>query len=517
MFAAGDETMVSITVFDFEGNSAQCELMASFADQLEPEILCPENINVGTDDNLCGAQVEFDLPEVSDNCPNWDLAQTAGPESGSVFLIGVTTLTFEASDASGNLATCSFDIVVSDVIDPTIECPPNIVTCTQWVEFGWPVATDNCGVGEVYQTDDTGFSTEMDFPFGETILTYEVMDDAGNISGCSLSVTIQDEILAAWEQIPASICETSEPIDFNLLVSAGFNFIWSGDIPETGILDPSVLPPGDYEATLIASLGLCESDSTQSFSISAFPEISLEESMGVCGMEAAVEGFNDIGEILWVGPDEIVFSDELGPATDVYSNSYGTFTITFQAYNGSCFTAEQMVISFDEPVNDPYAGDDQDLYFSHASRFEGSYEGPGGVLWTVEEGSGSIASYTDPQSEVSDLNVGSNRFILTAGNGSCPVKKDTVMITVHDLFIPNGFTPNGDNQNDLFTIRGLEQWTGTELVVFNRWGNEVYASKDYQNSWDGFGVNGKPLTDDTYFFIIKLNGEEHKGYVVLRR
>ncbi|MBW4890231.1 gliding motility-associated C-terminal domain-containing protein [Mucilaginibacter sp. HMF5004] len=86
------------------------------------------------------------------------------------------------------------------------------------------------------------------------------------------------------------------------------------------------------------------------------------------------------------------------------------------------------------------------------------------------------------------------------------------------LRVPNLFTPNGDGINDVFEIRGLEQYYANELIIVNRWGNEVYHSTHYQNNWTGGGLN-----EGTYFYTIKVmrtattETETYKGYVTLSR
>ena len=84
--------------------------------------------------------------------------------------------------------------------------------------------------------------------------------------------------------------------------------------------------------------------------------------------------------------------------------------------------------------------------------------------------------------------------------------------------IPTLFTPNGDGVNDGFIIKDLANYAANELIVLNRWGNEVYRQPNYQNSWSGTGLN-----EGTYFYIVKLkkaNGDSwviQKGYVTLIR
>ena len=82
-----------------------------------------------------------------------------------------------------------------------------------------------------------------------------------------------------------------------------------------------------------------------------------------------------------------------------------------------------------------------------------------------------------------------------------------------EIIIPNVFSPNNDNQNDALNFSGVEYYENTKLQVFNRWGNEVFASANYKNTW-------RPANEPegTYFYILKMeNGKEYTGHVTLLR
>ncbi len=101
-------------------------------------------------------------------------------------------------------------------------------------------------------------------------------------------------------------------------------------------------------------------------------------------------------------------------------------------------------------------------------------------------------------------NIGLYHFINTNANGCA----DTVLVNViaPDMGIPNIFTPNGDGKNDTFHIRDLESYQGSQLLIFNRWGNEVYHSDNYLNNWDGGN-----LAEGTYYYL--LNRRERSGAI----
>ena len=101
-------------------------------------------------------------------------------------------------------------------------------------------------------------------------------------------------------------------------------------------------------------------------------------------------------------------------------------------------------------------------------------------------------------------NIGLYHFINTNVNGC----GDTVTVSViaPDMNIPNIFTPNNDGKNDVFKIKDIESYVGSQLIVFNRWGNEVYRSDNYLNNWDGGN-----LAEGTYYYL--LNRREHSGTI----
>ncbi|MBI4645033.1 MAG: gliding motility-associated C-terminal domain-containing protein, partial [Bacteroidia bacterium] len=94
---------------------------------------------------------------------------------------------------------------------------------------------------------------------------------------------------------------------------------------------------------------------------------------------------------------------------------------------------------------------------------------------------------------------------VTAENGC--INLDSVLIRVIPaLFIPSGFTPNNDGDNDDWDIGYSEFYPDMEVQVFNRWGKELFYERGYTEKWDGT-YKGKPLPAGTYYYIIKLNDE----------
>lgn len=112
------------------------------------------------------------------------------------------------------------------------------------------------------------------------------------------------------------------------------------------------------------------------------------------------------------------------------------------------------------------------------------------------------------------------RYIYTVSDPDVPgcSFSDTLIIYGYDIlcgepevFIPDAFTPNGDNDNDVFYVRGLNV-REVEVRIYNRWGNEVFYSNDKDFGWDG-KVNGVMQDQGVYNYYIKATCTNSKTFV----
>jgi len=87
------------------------------------------------------------------------------------------------------------------------------------------------------------------------------------------------------------------------------------------------------------------------------------------------------------------------------------------------------------------------------------------------------------------------------------VTVDNCQIEFDPEFIPNAITPNGDGINDVWEIEGLKYFTGNTVAIFNRWGEKLFGTTNYDNSWDGT-YNGKLLASGTYYYVILTDEAE---------
>ena len=94
------------------------------------------------------------------------------------------------------------------------------------------------------------------------------------------------------------------------------------------------------------------------------------------------------------------------------------------------------------------------------------------------------------------------------------------------LTVFNEFSPNDDGANDVFFIECIEQYPNSLLQIYNRWGNEVFSAKGYDNSWDGTSVNrstigaSNKLPVGTYYYTLAPgdgNAPARSGWLYISR
>lgn len=198
---------------DAAGNRGNCTFTITVIDAEDPTISCPSTIVQGNDHGVCGAAVTYSVA-AADNCSGEQLTQLSGQANGSVFPIGTTNNEFQVTDASGNTASCSFSVTITDTEAPTISCPislnesNDLDQCGRFVTYLVPIGADNCPGSSTVMT--TGLGSDVQFPIGTSTETYTVTDAAGLTASCSFSISIhdnQDPVIALVGENPVILCE----------------------------------------------------------------------------------------------------------------------------------------------------------------------------------------------------------------------------------------------------------------------------------------------------------------------
>lgn len=226
----------------------------------------------------------------------------------------------------------------------------------------------------------------------------------------------------------------------------------------------------------------------------------------------------------WTASNQITFSNASDPNSNAtvltipVPNDHITLTIHWNVQNSGCNNSVPVNVTFWQPIGPANAGEDITLIGVDSVILNATPPSYGSGFWSVVSGGGIFVYSLNAHTVAKQIPLGENIYRWIVSNGACIPPDDKVKVTVTNIKIPEGFSPNGDVVNDYFQISGIEFYPKSELFVFNRWGIEVYYKLGYDNTWDGKSLSNKVLPEDTYFYVLKLDEQNsRKGYIILKR
>ena len=195
-FPLGSST-VACSVSDAAHNSARENFLVMVQDTTPPAVTAPAPITVEATDP--GTEVAIGTATASDAVG----VKAISHDAPASFPVGVTIVTWFASDDADNIGTATQSITVTDTTPPVVT-PPAAVTVeatgpSTAVAIGAATATDAVGV-----TSLTSNAPSV-FPVGTTVVTWTARDAAGNAGTATQSVTVQDTTPPALSGVPAGI------------------------------------------------------------------------------------------------------------------------------------------------------------------------------------------------------------------------------------------------------------------------------------------------------------------------
>jgi gliding motility-associated-like protein len=217
-------------------------------------------------------------------------------------------------------------------------------------------------------------------------------------------------------------------------------------------------------------------------------------------------------------PVHTYYTDTLGPFDE------GIFTVSLTVTSGNGCVSSDTIIDYMTEYPRPQAWFDVDpkraeLLFARMQVTDLS--SPNVTDWNYHFGDGTSASNQHPYHIYTDTGAYTITQFVATQYGCLDTAEFTVVVDPEFYFyIPNTFTPNNEGHNEFFFGTGVGV-VGYNMVIFDRWGSQVFESGEMGYQWDGT-KNGHPVQQGVYTYMFKIvdvrgNPHEYVGHVNLIR
>jgi len=406
------------------------------------------------------------------------------------------------------------------------------------ISYSW--ATSGTGTfSYASQIDPVYTPSAADFASGVVTLTLTVKGESTCLEvSDSMILSLSSQIIVnAGED--AAICGTSSYTLATATVVNTATVLWStsgtGTFSNANQINPIYTPSSADIANgqVVLTLSSGKVADSMVLSLSASPAISAGPDRVACSGEIVsisnVSASNYSG-ITWTSrsPGDISGSNTLNPTFIPASNTSGEVIlvaiVSGIGYCGTETSSDSMIIRYSEPLVVD-AGESDTIFYNTRANLSVAVNPENRnytYSWSPED---LVQNSSSNLTETTELTT-NTLFVVTVTDVETGCQgKDSILVVIENnidnlLEIYNGMSPNGDGNNDIWWIDGIEKFLDNEVLIFNRWGDKIIELRNYDNNrvaWDGKNKQGNQVTDGTYYYLIKINGiKSYTGWINLR-
>ncbi len=423
---------------------------------------------------------------------------------------GTSTLT--VTDPSNNCSSTATVVVTQDIAPPSGVSAGNSgpLTCntTDIALYG------SCTTpGVVYSWNGpNAFSSSVQNPTGITTPGNYSLTVSNPLNGCTSTV---NTVLLQNISPPAGVTANASNIITCLVTSASLtgvsttgtvSYTWNGPSAYTSSQQnpTGITTPGIYNLVVTNTTNGC----TDTAAVTVMQNMLLPDAHAgadqLLPCSATFLSLNGVSSTVnpqfnWSGPNSFSAS-----TSSITINTAGSYILSVTNPVNGCIAHDTVQVqSMGAPVASFSSGSSSG-YGSLTVDFNNTSINATSVSWIFGDGTtaGNVNSVSNTYAP------GTYTVLLIASNGTSACN-DTTNLLVEvlqepSIVIPNIFTPNGDNINDVFAIRTIAIKEVT-VAIYNRWGQIIATLDGYGSSWDG-----KDTSDGTYMYLARAVGEDGK-------
>ena len=440
---------------------------------------------------------------------------------------------------ASNLITGSYTLIVTDAnnctatASVTITEPTRLIVTAsgpQLVCSGAPATLiSNASGGTppyLYNWTPAGGTTATTIvnPVFTTVYTITVTDANGCTTQATVNVTTGTPLILDVSG-KASVCPGGT-VTLKATASGGdgeYNFVWlpSNQTTQTVTFNPT--KDSSITVELTDGCGSAMQSITIPIAVDPLPAISFSSDV-YTGCKPLCIQFQDLSTIPSGGIAQWEWSfgngDSVGKKDPIYCyNDTGRYSVSLTEISDSGCSSTLKVLNLINVYPTPTASftyspssinvnDPQVQFTSQSSGNTPIYE----WYWTFGQGD-STSNLQNPQHNYTDTGTFCATLIVVDQHGCVDSVTNCLVINpVYTLYIPSGFSPNGDGINDVFMPKGSYVKT-YEMYIFDRWGMQLFHSTDMNTGWDGTAKGGSSLCqEDTYVYLINITDTQGNNH-----
>ena len=344
-------------------------------------------------------------------------------------------------------------------------------------------------------------NTATPFVYPKVTTWYKVLlNDNGCINSDSVRVRVVDTV--ALQVRPDTTFCLGDGVQL-YATTDGLQYLWS---PATGLSDPTILNPLANPANtttyqLRSSIGNCYTIDDVTIIPVPYPFVDAGPDVEICfNTQTQLNGSVVASNFFWKPQGSLSNPNMLNPiAKPAFTTKYIlTATDTLGCPKPSFDTVQVTVL----PKVRAFAGRDTMIVFGQPLQLRAN--GGENYLWSPSTWLNN-SSIANPVANIGP-NIDSIRYIVYVTDPRGCLDSATILVKIFkvnpQIFVPTGFTPNGDGLND--SLKPIA--VGIERIeyfrVYNRWGQLVFSTTINGHGWDG-RIGGKPQTSNTYVWMVK--------------
>lgn len=337
------------------------------------------------------------------------------------------------------------------------------------------------------------------------------------VSSCSISSNVVAVGVNKYPVVDASATGNCTGDTLHLMANDGVLFSWKGPFSFSSndqnpfIPTTSLSNNGAYYVSVTSDKG-CVSKDSVIVSLLMTPTVNAGNDQEICegaSVQLNSTGSNNITSYQWLPAEGLSNQKIPNPLASPTETTLYTLTVA----NNICEVSDSVLVTVNKNPS-ANAGPDKVIINGQSTSLDGTAGGTDVTYqWTPGiniTGAFTLNPIVNPDAnQIYILNVYSNK--------GCKTALDSVLVKVYkQLYIPNAFTPNGDGINDTWFIETLQAYPGTEVKVFNRFGQIVFDNNGKNIWWDGtFKGNPQPAGAYVYLIDLKNNIPLIKGVVYI--